>query len=124
MVGALVSQVNPVVMLEKYPALASVAKNNIQADISQSELPAFVELVQRMQRGSITSLALTNKNTTVGNPDYAKIHQLVQKAIATPEPAPSTPRPTTPTPKPTPTPSGSPTTAPATDDLVSIKDAC
>ena len=113
-------------MLEKYPALASVAKNNIQADISQSELPAFVELVQRMQRGSITSLALTNKNTVVGNPDYAKIHQLVQKAIATPKPAPRTPRPTTPKPTtPTPTPrSGSPTTAPATDDLVSIKDAC
>ena len=113
-------------MLEKYPALAAVAKNNIQADISQSELPAFVELVQRMQRGSITSLALTNKNTDVGNPDYAKIHALVQQAIATPKPAPSHPatrRPPT-KPTPTPTPSGSPTTAPATDDLVSIKDAC
>jgi len=81
-----------------------------------------VELVQRMQRGSITSLALTNKNTNVGNPDYARIHQLVQQAMATPRPASSAPRPTTP--EPTPTPSGSATTAPANDNLVSIKDAC
>lgn len=127
MVGALVDQVNPVTMLEKYPALAAVAKNNIQSDIAQDELPAFVELVQRMQKGSITSLALTNKNTDVGNPDYAKIHALVQSAIATPHPAPSppaTPAPSTPTPAPTVTPSATPSVAPATDDLVSIKDAC
>ena len=97
MVGALVDQVNPVTMLEKYPALAAVAKNNIQTDIAQDELPAFVELVQRMQKGSITSLALTNKNTNVGNPDYAKIHALVQSAIATPQPAPSHPATATPT---------------------------
>jgi LCP family protein required for cell wall assembly len=123
MVGALVGQVNPVTMLEKYPALASVAKNNIQADISQGELPAFVELVQRMQRGSITSLALTDKNTNVGNPDYDKIHALVQAAVATPRPVakkPATPRPSTPMP----TPRSSATTAPANDDLVSIKEAC
>ena len=99
MVGALVDQVNPVTMLEKYPALAAVAKNNIQSDIAQDELPAFVELVQRIQKGSITSLALTNKNTNVGNPDYAKIHALVQSAIATPQPMashPATPTPSTP----------------------------
>ena len=126
MVGALVDQVNPVTMLEKYPALAAVAKNNIQSDIAQDELPAFVELVQRMQKGSITSLALTNKNTNVGNPDYAKLHALVQSAIATPHPTashPATAAPGTPT-RPTPTPSATPTVAPATDDLVSIKDAC
>lgn len=108
MVGALVDQVNPVTMLEKYPALAAVAKDNIQSDIAQDELPAFVELVQRMQKGSITSLALTNKNTNVGNPDYAKLHALVQSAIATPHPAPSHRAGAT----------------LATDDLVSIKDAC
>jgi LCP family protein required for cell wall assembly len=132
MVGALVDQVNPVRMLEKYPALAAVAKNNIQSDISQNELPAFVELVQRMQRGSITSLALTNKNTNVGNTDYTKIHAMVQAALANPRPAspkpstPSTPRPsaTTPTLTPTPTPSVSATTAGGNDDLVNIKDAC
>jgi polyisoprenyl-teichoic acid--peptidoglycan teichoic acid transferase len=125
MVGALVDQVNPVTMLEKYPALAAVAKNNIQSDIAQDELPAFVELVQRMQKGSITSLALTNKNTNVGNPDYAKLHALVQSAIATPHPAPSHPATATPsTPTPTPTPSATASVAPATDDLVSIKDAC
>ena len=34
------------------------------------------------------------------------------------------PAPGTPTPTPTPTPSATPSVAPATDDLVSIKDAC
>ena len=115
MVGALLDQTNPVKLLKKYPALAKVAKNNIQSDVAQHELAAWVDLVQRIQEGSVTSLPLTNQITNVGNPDFAKLHALVQSAIATPHPTashPATPAPGTPTP--TPTPSATPSVAPAT----------
>ena len=52
MVGALVDQVNPVSCWRSTPHSPAVAKNNIQVDIPPDELPACVELVQRMQRGS------------------------------------------------------------------------
>ena len=116
MAGALVDQVNPVTMLEKYPALAAVAKNNIQSDISQNELPAFVDLVQRIQKGgSIRSLPLTANVVRPGNPDFAKIRKLVKKGLK--PPAASTVS-TSPTPTPTTTKSGkpAPTRTAAPDD--------
>ena len=86
MVGAIVSQVNPVSMIEKYPALARVLKKNLQTDISQQELKPFVTLVERMQHGTMKSLAFTNENTNTVQPDFAKMHTMVQKAIHPPKP--------------------------------------
>ncbi len=92
MVGALLDQVNPVSMLGKYPTLAKVAKKNISVDIPAAELPAWVALVQRIQKARITSLPFTANNTDVVNPDFAKIREMVQKAIAASNaPAPSSP---------------------------------
>ncbi len=86
MVGAIVSQVNPVSMIEKYPALAKVLKENLQTDVPQQELKAFVTLVERMQKGTMTSLAFTNTNTNTVHPDFAKMHRMVRKAIHPPQP--------------------------------------
>jgi len=61
MVGALLTQVNPVALLGKYPQLAKVAKNNISVDVPAGELPAWVTLAQRVQHAKITSLPLTSK---------------------------------------------------------------
>ena len=126
MVGALVDQVNPVKMLQRYPALAAVAKKNIQVDIGEQQLPAWVELVQRMQEGRIRSLPLTSKNVDVADPDFEAIRAMVRKALrtttATPSPtATSTPTPSRPRGTVTPTPTS---TAVANDQLVEIKDAC
>ena len=90
LVGALIDQVNPVTMLSRYPDLARVAKNNVSTDLQVSQLPAWVELVQRIQKGSITSLTFSLDNLNPANPDYAGIRRLVQESIA----APATPRPT------------------------------
>jgi LCP family protein required for cell wall assembly len=127
MVGAIVDQVNPVTMVEKYPRLASVLKKNLQTDISQKELKAFVTLVERMQKGTMKSLAFTNDNTNTVHPDFAKMHQLVQKAIHPPKPpkkksngqgkAGSTP-------KSTPTSSPSPTKTQNPDSAVDVNQAC
>ncbi len=79
--GALLNQVNPVTMLQRYPDLAQVAKDHVSADIPQTDLPAWVTLVERIQQGTIRSLTLTNRVIDVTNPDYAKIHELVAQAM-------------------------------------------
>jgi LCP family protein required for cell wall assembly len=81
MVGNLVDQVNPVKLLSKYSQLASVLKNNISTDITQSQLQAWVTLVQRMQKGHITSLPLTNKVINTVDPDFEAIRSYVKDAI-------------------------------------------
>ncbi len=102
MVTALLDQANPVRLLAKYPALAKVAKTNIQTGIRSQDLGAWVTLVQRVQKARIRSLPLTNKVISTVDPDFDQIHALVQKAIDPPAA----------TPKPTPTPGA--TSKPAT----------
>jgi len=114
LVGALIDQVNPVTMLSKYPDLARVAKDNVSTDLQVSQLPAWVDLIQRVQKGSITSLTFSLNNLSPANPDFAKIRRMVQDAISAPAvtPAPSS---TTTAAAPTPAPTGTtPEKAPAT----------
>jgi LCP family protein required for cell wall assembly len=124
--GALLDQVNPVKMLERYPQLADVAKNHVSVDIPEQDLPAWVDLVERIQQGTIHSLTFTNRVINVVNPDYDKMHQLVQEAIKPkPKPKPSATSgsgTSTPTSK---TPSSSPsTTSEPTDTFSSLSATC
>jgi polyisoprenyl-teichoic acid--peptidoglycan teichoic acid transferase len=81
MVGDLVSQANPVKLLQKYPKIASVAKNNIETDIPRKDLPAWVTLIERMQKGRLTSLPFTSSVVNTTHPDFDRIHTLVRKAL-------------------------------------------
>jgi len=95
-VAAVVQQVDPITMLQRYPALARVAGDNISVDIAQEELPAWADLVLRIQQGTIKSLPFTPKNIDVADPDFAKMRMMVYEAIhpeletATPTPDGST----------------------------------
>lgn len=91
MVGALVDQVNPVRLLQRYPQIAAAAGDNITVDIDQSELPAWAELVERVQAsGSMQSLPFTAKNTNTADPDYTAMRREVYLALHPPEPEPTT----------------------------------
>jgi polyisoprenyl-teichoic acid--peptidoglycan teichoic acid transferase len=94
LIGALLDQVKPVSMLAQYPQLAQVAKDNVATDIPVAQLPAWVDLVQRIQKGSITSLTFTSDNISPANPNYPKMREMVQAAI-NPAAAPVTPSTTT-----------------------------
>ena len=115
-VQAIVQQVNPASMVSRYPEIAKILKQRIYTDIQARDLPAFVELVERVQRSKITSVALTSaQGVYSGNPDYDLIRKLVKKAIAAPPPAvtPSiTPKPSPSKPSATKTNTPSPTTTP------------
>ena len=133
LIGALLDQVNPVNMLASYPALAQTAKQNISTDIPVAQLPAWVDLVQRIQKGSITSLTFTSDNISPANPNYTKMREMVQTAINPPEV--STPSTTTTTAPPTSTkstskaPSKSTTSSPTTTPtgaggVVDVRTSC
>ena len=93
--GALMQQADPVGLLQSYPQLAKVVKNNVSIDIPRDELSAWVDLALRIQKGgSIRSLPLTADVVRPGNPDFAKIRTLVQEGPAGAGGRPSTrPRP-------------------------------
>ena len=112
--GALMQQADPVGLLQSYPQLAKVVKDNVSIDIPREELPAWVDLALRIQKGgSIRSLPLTSNVVHPGNPDFAKIRKLVKKGLK--PPAASTVS-ASPTPSPTTTKSGKPTPTPTPDD--------
>jgi LCP family protein required for cell wall assembly len=82
MVGNLVNQVNPVQLLSKYGDLATVLKKNISTDIRQDQLQAWVVLVERMKKGTITSLPLTDQVINTVHPNYPAIKQYIQNSLA------------------------------------------
>jgi LCP family protein required for cell wall assembly len=103
-VKAVIGQVNPAEMLAQYGKVAKILRDNIYTDIPAENLPAFVELVERVQKAKIGSVALTQKQgIDAGDPDYDLIRKLVDKGI----------NPPVVTPKPKPTRTSAPGTAPA-----------
>jgi LCP family protein required for cell wall assembly len=120
-VGALLNQVNPVKMLASYGKLASVLTHNVSVDIPQQALPAWVELIQRIQKGTIKSLPVTNQVVNVSNPDFAKIRKLVQAAI---HPVTTPTSTTTPTTTPSHTTKPGSTTTSTNDGLTTLAASC
>lgn len=94
-VQAVVDQVDPAFMLTKYASIAQILKENVYTDIPGPNLPAFAELVERVQKGKITSLAFTGKNgfPYSSNPDYELVRDLVTKALEPPKRKKSKPKP-------------------------------
>ena len=127
--GALMTQADPVGLLQSYPKLAKVVKNNVSIDIPRDELSAWVDLALRIQKGgSIRSLPLTANVVRPGDPDFAKIRSLVKKALK--QPAASTPTSASPSPTPSPTKTKkssskpTPTATPDDSDAVSLAATC
>jgi LCP family protein required for cell wall assembly len=111
--GALMQQADPVGLLQRYPQLAKVVKNNVSIDIPREQLSAWVDLALRIQKGgSIRSLPLTSNVVEPGNPDFAKIRALVKKGLK--QPASGESPSASPSPSSTPTPTPTRTKAPST----------
>lgn len=125
-VGALLDQSNPVKLLANYASLAKVLKQNVDVDIAQADLPAWVDLVQRIQGGTIRSLPITDQIVNVNNPDYAKIRALVKTAISPPKATATPTKPTSTATKPSSTASspGGTTSTTENDGLTTLAAAC
>lgn len=127
--GALMEQADPVGLLQSYPKLAKVVKDNVSIDIPRDELSAWVDLALRIQKGgSIRSLPLTSDVVRPGNPDFAKIRALVKKGLKAPKASATVSASPTPTPSSTrtkkPTSSPSPTATPDDSTAQSLTATC
>ena len=113
MIGALVDQVNPWMMIERFPQLAQVVDENVYTDVPQNHLPAWAELVTTMQKGKIRSLSFSNKLINVVRPNFPHIREMVQASLSDqplPTPTFTDGSPTPPAFRPTPTPTPTSTT--------------
>ncbi len=123
-IGALAKQVDPVTAIKAFPALASTAKENLQTDIPQDQLSAWVDLALRIKDAKIRSLPINDSVVTYGNVDYDKIHRLVQQAINPAPAATSTaaPTPSTAVPAPSASATAAPSSSPSSTDPTVAQD--
>ena len=83
LIGAMVRQAEPQTVLRRFQELASATKKAASTDIPRSVLPDLITLGDRMHNdGQIRSVAFVPPVIVTGNPDYAKIRRLVQRALA------------------------------------------
>jgi LCP family protein required for cell wall assembly len=83
-IGAMAQQADPVTVAENLPAILRAARRNIQTDIGLSQLDAWVQLTKRIKAASVRSLPFTNDVIDTVNPDFAKVHLLVRRALEPP----------------------------------------
>ena len=88
MVNALISQTNPISMLQKFPDIMRVAKANILIDLPQDELPDLADLANLMKKGQMKSVNLAYPIISDSHPDFDKVRSLVRKGLERPKAAP------------------------------------
>lgn len=114
-VAAVVNQVNPMTMLQRYPQIISAVGDNVLTDLPQQDLDEWAELVLQVQDGTMSSLPFTASNTDTANPNYSEIRYQVYEALYA-EPITAPEEESTATATPTPTEAAPTTTAPETAD--------
>lgn len=82
-IDAIIRQVNPTNVASRYEAIVREGGDLILTDITQEELPAFVELGLRVKNGQVRSLVFKNgvQGFFSGNPDFTAMRKRVGTAI-------------------------------------------
>ena len=83
MVGALIDAADPVTLVRRYLDLAQAGKEIVRTDIPRSVLPALVNLGLKVKEHRVRSIAFVSSDRFFsGDPDYAWMHESVQRALA------------------------------------------
>ncbi len=90
-VAAVVDQVEPMTLLQRYPQIIGAVGDNVLTDIPQQDLPTWAELTLLVQDGTMKSLPFTESNTDTVNPNFSSIRARVWEAIHPAPKAPSAP---------------------------------
>lgn len=119
-IGALSQQINPLTLAQAFPQLAKSIQKDMSTSIPLDDLGSWVTLALRIKKAHIRSLPFTDAVINTANPDFGKIHQLVEQSVQPPAAAPS-PSPTSSRAR-----SGSKATKPPADSskAVDIKEVC
>jgi LCP family protein required for cell wall assembly len=106
-IGALAQQADPQTIALHITDILRAAKDNIRTTIPLADLDAWVTLAMRIKKAHVRSLPFTDRVIAPGNPDFNKIHRLVQDTLTAPPTTDQTTSAGTPTPTVTATPSAS-----------------
>ncbi|MGL4178525.1 MAG: LCP family protein [Dermatophilaceae bacterium] len=127
--GALIEQADPVSLLARYPQIAGALRDNLEVQLPEGELAAWVDLVLRVQDGDgIRSLPLTSDVVPPANPDFDEIRELVEDSLdrageSSASPSASASASSDPDPEPSPSSSSSPSVAPD-DEAADLSRTC
>jgi LCP family protein required for cell wall assembly len=84
-VNAMIDQANPINMLRRYQAISSAGSKVVSTDIPKELLPAFVQLALKAKDHRAKSVLFRlSDQFNPNDPDFAYMHQVVQKALAAP----------------------------------------
>ncbi|WGW11193.1 LCP family protein [Saxibacter everestensis] len=81
MIKTVLGQVQPASLATAFPRLAGSASKNIETDIPQQDLQAFVGLALKAQDAGVVSAQINNDVTSTVNPDYDELHKWVKKKL-------------------------------------------
>jgi LCP family protein required for cell wall assembly len=83
MVDALVEAADPLTVLRRYQALAAAGKEILRTDVPRELMPAFVDLAMKVKERPMKSMAFVSSDKFFsGDPDYAWMQSVVDKALA------------------------------------------
>jgi polyisoprenyl-teichoic acid--peptidoglycan teichoic acid transferase len=83
MVNALVDAADPLTVLRRYQDLAAAGKEILRTDIPRELMPAFVDLALKVKERPMKSMAfVTSDKFFSGDPDYAWMQSVVDKALS------------------------------------------
>jgi polyisoprenyl-teichoic acid--peptidoglycan teichoic acid transferase len=83
-ISAIIDAADPVTLLTQYQELAATTKDIIETDIPQSALGDFVDLGFLVKDATVRSIVFDQKLINPAYPDYVKMRQMVQAALAPP----------------------------------------
>jgi LCP family protein required for cell wall assembly len=83
--NAMLHQLSPKTVLLKFDDIAKASQALITTDLPQSEVDTFMQLALKARSEPVRTVSFVPPMISTGNPDIAKIHQAVKKAINTSE---------------------------------------
>jgi LCP family protein required for cell wall assembly len=86
-IKAIVDEADPITLLQRYKQLAETTKDIVRTDIPSSALDDFVDLAFLVKDAKIRSLVFDRSLIDPAYPDYGKIRELTEKALAPPAPS-------------------------------------
>lgn len=79
--GAMLQQLSPMTVVTKFQDIAEASTELITTNIPRSEVPTFVKLADKARSQPVRTVSFVPPVIRTGNPDIAKIHRMVERAI-------------------------------------------
>jgi hypothetical protein len=122
-IDAIIAAADPVTLLRQYQELAATTQDIVSTDIPKSALADFVDLGFLVKDASVRSVVFDANLIKPAYPDYARMRQIVQAAIAPADDAPADTSPSSSAPSTT-APAAPTTTSAAPAPAADVGDAC